>query len=65
MAKARALSELADEVGRALSIVDEKLPLLIPTTAAPVTETEREDRLNLRKWGFDRVLAELLDNQYE
>jgi hypothetical protein len=65
MARARPLIELGEAIGTAFQIVDAELPLLISATSAPVSETRRMDRLNLRQVAFGRVLAELIENEYE
>lgn len=65
MRNARSFSELEESVSSAAKIVNTGLPLLMSTTAEPVTETARVDRLNMRREAFRLVLAELLDNEYE
>jgi hypothetical protein len=65
MAKAGSLSELTVTIQKAYQCVDAALPLLVSTTGAPVPETERMDRLNLRGRAFGPALTELLDNEYE
>lgn len=57
--KARKLSELRREVGRALEITNIELP------AAPPGSDSETDRTELRKVMFSKILLELLEYDYE